>query len=81
MAFIIYLPFSDTISGPPESPSHESLALLLSPAQMWKLNHKCVKCNLKINSIFISRIPLNPARIIVTTLFIRYNLDLCLLEC
>ena len=31
-----YLPFSETISGPPESPWHESL--LPSPAQMWKLN-------------------------------------------
>ena len=31
-----YLPFSETIIGPPESPWHESL--LLSPAQMWKLN-------------------------------------------
>ena len=31
-----YLPFSETINGPPESPWHESL--LLSPAQMWKLN-------------------------------------------
>ena len=31
-----YLPFSETISGPPESPWHESLSP--SPAQMWKLN-------------------------------------------
>ena len=36
--FTVYLPFSVTISGPPESPWHESLALLLSLAQMWKLN-------------------------------------------
>ena len=33
--FVAHLPFSETISGPPESPSHESVALLLSPAQMW----------------------------------------------
>ena len=31
----IYLPFSKTISGPPESPWHESFSLLLSLAQMW----------------------------------------------
>ena len=40
----IYLPFSATISGPPESPLHESFRLLLSPAQMWKLNEHYVRC-------------------------------------
>ena len=32
--FTIYLPFSEIIRGPPESPWHESLTLLLSLAQM-----------------------------------------------
>ena len=32
--FTIYLPFSEIIRGPPESPWHESLTLLLSLAQI-----------------------------------------------
>ena len=38
LIFTIYLPFSEIIRGPPESPWHESWTLLLSLAQMWKLN-------------------------------------------
>ena len=36
MYCFVHLPFSDIISGPPESPWQESLPL--SPAQMWKLS-------------------------------------------
>ena len=71
-----YLPFSDTINGPPESPWHESL--LLSPAQMWKLNMSIYFLYLLVKIILL---PFNFARIISVTLFVRHDRHLNLLEC
>ena len=71
-----YLPFSETINGPPESPWHESL--LLSPAQMWKLNMSIYFLYLLVKIILI---PFNFARIISVTLFVRHDRHLNLLQC
>ena len=78
--FTIYLPFSETISGPPESPGHESLTLLLSPAQRWKLHNKSCQV-LAVKQLNTILIPLNPAWIMVITLLVRDDLHLSLLEC
>ena len=77
--YSIYLPFSEIISGPPESPWHESLPLLMSPAQMWNLQRYIV--NIKLKWITLSVLLFNLARIIDVALFIRHHSHLNLLEC
>ena len=49
-----HLPFSDTTSGPPESPWQESLPLYdISPAQMWNLNNYIISSVARKVSLFI----------------------------
>ena len=52
-----YLPFSETISGPPESPWQESLPPSLSPAQMWNLKIFFIKLSVQNENIYFSILP------------------------
>ena len=84
LLYLVYdshLPFSDSTSGPPESPWQESLPL--SPAQMWNLNNYIISSVLRKVYLFILyfTIPLNFAWVIVIALFIRHHSHLHLLEC
>ena len=84
MYCFVHLPFSDIISGPPESPWQESLPL--SPAQMWKLRiffillaiKYCLKSNGYIITIQI--LLFNFSWVIIFALFIGDHCYIHLLE-